>query len=211
MAVYPLDHLTQPQSQIVSGPIQDDEALFMYSIIMGKRINRVLEVGGLFAYSSNNFLKAMTFVNGTLYTVDINPVSKLADNHKVIEKNVLDLTSEDVDSIPLEFVFFDCHDMVQMDMYHHFLQNGIINDDTILALHDTNLHYQPYSNTGSPVKNECGLAHQPVERTMVNEFKKLGYDIFLLHTTYDKHHKDFPYRHGIAICQKFKPLADVIV
>lgn len=211
MAVYPLDHLTQPQSQIVSGPIQDDEALFMYSIIMGKRINRVLEVGGLFAYSSNNFLKAMTFVNGTLYTVDINPVSKLADNHKVIEKNVLDLTSEDVDSIPLEFVFFDCHDMVQMDMYHHFLQNGIINDDTILALHDTNLHYQPYSNTGSPVKNEYGLAHQPVERTMVNEFKKLGYDIFLLHTTYDKHHKDFPYRHGIAICQKFKPLADVIV
>jgi hypothetical protein len=210
MAIYPLEHLTQPQNQNVSGPIQDDEALFMYSIIIGKRISRILEIGGLNAYSANNFLQAMHLVKGTLYTVDINPVKKLADNHKVIQKNVLHLTTEDVDNLPLEFVFFDCHDMVQMDMYHLLVQKGIINDNTILALHDTNLQYPPHGTYGWPVKNEPGLAHQPVERTMVNLFKEIGNDIFLLHTTPDKHHENFLYRHGITICQKFKPLAEVI-
>lgn len=41
---------------------------------------------------------------------------------------------------------------------------------------------------------------------MVNKFKDLGYDIFLLHTTKDKHSKQFPVRHGLAVAQKFKKL-----
>lgn len=209
MATYPLNHLNQNQNQAVLGPIQDDEALLLYSIVIGKRIERILEIGGLYGYSANNFLQAMHLVNGKLYTVDINPVTKLADNHIVLHKNVLHLTNEDVDNQPIELIFFDCHDIFQMDAFHLLVQKGIINDNTILALHDTNLHYPPYSNLGKPVQNEPGLAHQPVERTMVNMFKDLGYDIFLLHTTPDKHHPDFPYRHGIAICQKFKKLAEV--
>lgn len=209
MAKYCFEHLTQPESQQVSGPIQDDEALFLYSIVRGKRIERILEVGGLQAYSARNFLKAMECVKGMLYTVDLDPVNTLAENHKVIQKNVLDLTSKDVDNQPIELVFFDCHDMVQMDTYYKFVSEGIINDDTIIALHDTNLHYPPYSMEGIPVIGEFGLAHQPVERTMVNAFKQMGYDVFLLHTKPNKHHASFPYRHGIAICQKFMPLAEI--
>ena len=34
MVNYDLAHLTQPENQNVSGPIQDDEALFLYSIIL---------------------------------------------------------------------------------------------------------------------------------------------------------------------------------
>ena len=34
MVNYDLTHLTQPENQNVSGPIQDDEALFLYSIIL---------------------------------------------------------------------------------------------------------------------------------------------------------------------------------
>ncbi len=44
---YDLDHLIQTNKQDVIGPIQDDEALLLYSIVKGMRLNRVLEIGGL--------------------------------------------------------------------------------------------------------------------------------------------------------------------
>lgn len=207
MVKYNLDHLNQPDDQKVLGPIQDDEALFLYSIIKGMRMKRVLEIGGLSGYSGKNFISSMDKVDDSfLYTVDLNPVPVLAENHKVIIKNALYLTKDDVDNCPLDLVFFDCHDMIQMDIYHHFVKEGLITDKTVLALHDTNLHYHPYQVWGPYIEKEDGYAHQVVERVMVNLFKELGYDIFMLHTTKDKHSDKFPFRHGITICQKYKHL-----
>jgi predicted O-methyltransferase YrrM len=205
MVKYDLSHLTQPESQNVSGPIQDDEALFLYSIIRGCRLNRILEIGGLSGYSAKNFLQALSFSKtGVLYTCDFNEVPTLSDNHKVIIKNALDLTVNDLDNQPLDLVFFDCHDMVQIDIYCKLVNNNIINDNTIIALHDTNLHYPPYHHWGVYNENEKGYAHQPVERQMVNIFKNLDYDIFSISTDSTKHSPDFPVRHGLTVCKKFK-------
>jgi len=207
MVKYDLAHLSQEEHQNVSGPIQDDEALFLYSIIRGCRLKRILEIGGLSGYSAKNFLQALSFSkDGILYTCDLNPVPVLAENHKVIIKNALDLTISDLDNQPLELVFFDCHDMVQMDIYYKLVNNNIINDNTILALHDTNLHYPPHQHCGVYIEKENGFAHQPVERHMVNIFKELGYDIFSISTDCTKHNSDFPVRHGITVCKKFKVL-----
>jgi predicted O-methyltransferase YrrM len=207
MVNYDLTHLTQPENQNVSGPIQDDEALFLYSIIRGCRLERILEIGGLSGYSAKNFLKALSFSkNGILYTCDLNPVPVLDVNHKVIIKNALDLTINELDNKPLDLIFFDCHDMIQMNIYQKFVNNNIINDNTILALHDTNLHYAPYNHGGHYVEKDKGYAHQPVERTMVNIFKSLGYDIFSISTDQSKHSPEFPVRHGMTICKKFKTL-----
>jgi hypothetical protein len=200
MVKYDLSHLTQDENQKVWGPIQDDEALFLYSIIRGCRLTRILEIGGLSGYSAKNFLQALSFSKeGILYTCDINPVPVLADNHKVIIKNALNLTLSDVDNKPLDLIFFDCHDIIQLEIFKIFVKYNIINDDTILALHDTNLHYHPNYQ-------EPGVVHQPVERNMVNIFKYLGYDIFNISTDHTKHNDDFPYRHGVTICRKFKLL-----
>jgi predicted O-methyltransferase YrrM len=208
MVHYDLTHLTQPENQNVSGPIQDDEALFLYSIIRGCRLTRILEIGGLSGYSAKNFLQALSFnKDGILYTCDLNPVPVLAENHKVIIKNALDLTITELDDKPLDLVFFDCHDMVQMDIYHKFVNANIINDNTILALHDTNLHYPPYQHCGIFIEKDNGYAHQPVERLMVNTFKNLGYDIFSISTDHSKHSEQFPVRHGITVCKKFKILS----
>ena len=207
MVRYNLEHLTQSPDQRVLGPIQDDEALLLYSIIKGMRMTRILEIGGLSGYSARNFVAALDNVAGSVYTVDINPVPVIAPNHKVIVKNALHLTSHDVDDKPLDMVFFDCHDIIQMDIFQHFVEQGMIQDHTVLALHDTNLHYEPFHVWGPYVESEGGYAHQPVEREMVNRFKDMGYDIFMLHTTKDKHSDSFPFRHGITICQRFKRLA----
>ena len=107
MVNYNLSHLSQPENQDVWGPIQDDEALFLYSIIRGCRLERILEIGGLSGYSANNFLQALSFnKNGVLYTCDINPVPVLAKNHIVIIKNALDLTIDELGNKPLDMVFF---------------------------------------------------------------------------------------------------------
>jgi predicted O-methyltransferase YrrM len=203
MVQYNLSHLTQAADQNVWGPIQDDEALLLYSVVKGMRMNRALEIGGMHGYSARNFLAAMDQVQGLLYTVDLHPVPKLAENHRVIVKNALALTPADLDNVPIDLIFFDCHDLIQMDIYNRLYEQGIITDKTVLALHDTNLHYAPYQRFGTYVGEEGGYAHQPVERDMVNRFKDMGYDVFCLHTTKDKHSDAFPFRHGVTLCQKF--------
>lgn len=206
MGNYDLSHLTQDDSQNVCGPIQDDEALFLYSIIRGSRLSSILEIGGLQGYSSHNFLKALSYGEGVLYTCDVNPVPKLAENHKIIIKNAVHLVASDVDNKKLDMVFFDCHDMVQMTVYQRLVEESLIDENTILALHDTNLHYEPYRTVkwGKYIESEKGYAHQPVERIMVNLFKNMGYDVFSISTGAEKHSHEFPMRHGMTVCKKFK-------
>lgn len=213
MVYYDLTHLNQPSNQFVLGPIQDDEALFLYSIIRGSRLKYILEIGGLSGYSARNFLAAIQPVDGYVYTVDINYVKPVGKNHRTIKKNALYLTPSDVDGKQMDLVFFDCHDMIQMDIFYKFVKEGIISDSTIISLHDTNLHYKSegFDPTKMGIKEtyveaEGGYVHQYVEREMVNIFKSLGYDCFCLHTDPSKHNKLLPFRHGITICKKFKPL-----
>lgn len=207
MVNYDLSHLTQEHTQNVCGPIQDDEALFLYSIVRSSRLSRILEIGGLNGYSARNFLQAMSLSkNPVLYTCDLVEVPKLAHNHKIIVKNALHLTKDDLDNLELDMVFFDCHDYVQIDIFLKLKELNIIGENTILALHDTNLHYSPYQRQGNYVITENGYAHQEVERDMVNVFKKFGYDVFSIKTTQDKHDDSFPFRHGVTVCQKFKKL-----
>jgi len=207
MVKYNLSHLIQNEDQNVSGPIQDDEALFLYSIIRGCRIQRILEIGGGNGDSAINFLHALSYSkNGILYTCDLQPVPVFGENHKVIIKNALHMTIDEIDNKPLDLIFFDCHDIVQLEIYNKFVDNKIINDNTILAVHDTNLHYPPYQHCGVYIEKENGYAHQQVERHMVNVFKLLGYDIFSISTDHTKHSPDFPVRHGMTVCRKFKML-----
>ena len=202
MASYDLSHLTQPEDQAVMGPIQDDEALFLYSIIRGMRLKRILEIGG--GYSTKNFHQALRG-EGMLYTADVEPMPVLGPNHKVILKNVLFIYPEDVDNAPLDLVFFDCHDYkFQMAMFIRLRDHGCITDDTIIALHDTNLHPQKFLKDAYPIDE--GFVHVVMERQMTNDFKDMGYDVFSLHTNKLAHNPSFPFRHGVSICRKFKYL-----
>ena len=192
---YSFSHLTQDSTQKVWGPIQDDEALFLYSIIRGNRMSRILEIGGLSGYSARNFIEALEYTpNGIVYTVDIHPVPVMGVNHRPIIKDAGEITADDVGNKPLDMIFFDCHSEVQWTVFTNFTQQRIITDETVIALHDTNLHWIP--------GNETGIVHQPVERNMATWLKNLGYNVFSIRTTRDKHSDAFPYRHGVTVCQK---------
>ena len=70
MSEYNLSHLTQDSRQYVGGPIQDDEALVLYSIIKCMRIKTVLETGGDSGYSAKNFTEAVG-PDGLVFCCDI--------------------------------------------------------------------------------------------------------------------------------------------
>ena len=206
---YDLAHLVQPPSQRATGPIQDDEALFLFSIVRGVRARRVLEIGGLHGYSARNFLAATAIFGGqgAVFTVDVNPVRSQGARHTCIQKNALNLTAGDVGGKPVDLVFFDAHTMAQLDMYHAFVAHGIITDATILALHDTCLHpKQSRHGHAAFIPEAGGYEHQWVERQMVNVFQgELGYDVFHLHTLLLRE-PSIPYRHGVSVCQKRRRL-----
>ena len=140
LVAYDLSHLTQADDQAVAGPIQDDEALFLFALIRCMRIRHVMELGGLDGYSATNFLRAIG-PKGTLYTVDLKPVPSLAPNHRTIQKDCGTLHGEDLGNTRLDLIFFDCHIYdAQMRLYRNLRRQGLITERTVLALHDTNLH-----------------------------------------------------------------------
>lgn len=204
MVAYNLAHLTQPDDQQVGGPIQDDEALFLFALVRGMRLRRILEVGGLNGYSARNFLEAMG-PEGMLYTVDLQPVPSLATNHRPIMKDVATLTATDLDGSRFDLVFFDAHAYVpQMDLLMRLRTAGLMNDETVLALHDTNLHPTKTCEWAYPI--EEGWVHQDVERRMVNDLRRMGYDGFSLHPSLAVHDAELPVRHGVTIMRKFRHL-----
>lgn len=196
MVKYNLDHLVQPDAQMVCGPIQDDEALLLYALVKTMRMKRILEVGGLDGYSARNFLASME-EGGTLHTVDVNPVRKLSKNHHVINKDIIDVTADDMPKRPLDMVFFDCHHPGQMVLYHRLLAAGTINRSTFIALHDTAVHYD---HRGRP------RVHQLVEREMTVAFGKMGYQVLCLNPKKENMDGSIPFRHGLSLCAMFDGL-----
>lgn len=206
MVTYNLAHLNQADKQDLIGPIQDDEALFLYSLIKVMRIKSILELGFAYGYSATNFLEAVGD-KGVVFSCDVRNVKKLRPNHIPIHKSAGSITPDDIGDYKLDLIFFDCHVYdAQMSCYCSLLAGGIITDKTILVLHDTGTHPSKVINSSYALPNG-EFVHQPVERRMVNEFVSMGYSPLCLHPDIDRMSKDeLPFRHGLTVMSKFKPL-----
>jgi len=210
---YDLSHLTQPPAQSVGGPVQDDEALLLYSVVRTLRLRRILEIGGLSGYSARNFLRAVAWdVDTAVYTVDINPVQSQAPNHFTICRDAALIDAADLHDQPLDLVFFDCHVYdAQMNLYVRLVNRGLIHDRTIIALHDTGLHATKNCDHAYPIREDDGVAgfvHQVVERRMVNVLRQqFGYDAFCANLDVRRNDERLPYRHGITLMKKFSTLS----
>ncbi|MEO5913294.1 MAG: hypothetical protein ABIS50_03605 [Luteolibacter sp.] len=203
---YDLEHLTQDPAQDLFGPIQDDEALFLYGMIRTCRISRIVEVGGLNGYSATNFLKAMSWTEDSiLYSIDLSEVPQIASNHRTIQKNAKDIEREDFDQVPLGLLFLDCHDLeAEIQVFEKLLEWNLITEKTYLILHDTNLYPARLLEHCNQVSG--GWVHQQCERMMVNFLHDRDYNCVGLTTSKMDHNPDFPFRHGLTICKKFSRL-----
>ena len=205
MVKYRLSHLTQNASQEVSGPIQDDEALLLFALIRCMRLKTVVEVGGLGGYSAKNFCVAVGS-KGKVVTIDLHPLPKVARNHVVLIGDAIGLRSDAFDVKRFDLVFFDCHEYaVQLQFLRNLEAYGLVDNATVICLHDTNTHPAKYYDWAYEVPE--GWVHQAVERRLVNELHELGYDAFCVHTRNDAHDATLPYRHGLTLMRKFRSLS----
>lgn len=92
------------------------------------------QVGGKSGYSARNFIAAIKHTRSPaakVFTVDIVPVPKVADNHIVLTKNASLLEPSDVQNMQIDFLFFDCHDLAaQIALYTQLQKGGLITDET---------------------------------------------------------------------------------
>ena len=103
MVKYNLSHLTQPDDQLVAGPIQDDEGLVLFAVIRVMRLRRVLEIGGLNGYSARNFCEAVG-PEGKVYTIDQNYFAPVAPNHTMVMRDVTKIEAFDIGNTPLDLI-----------------------------------------------------------------------------------------------------------
>ena len=195
---YDLSHLIQNSDQMVLGPIQDDEALLLFALCKVMMIKNIIEIGVLDGYSTNNFIKAVG-ENGNVIGIDINDVQFKSKGFTFIKSCV---SMVDPNQIPwnIDLIFFDSHaEEAQKIFYNNMVKGQKITDETIIAIHDTNLHPKGF-NIGSPI--EDGFAHQPAERSFSNWLISMGYTPFHMHTNVLKHNKELPFRHGLTLLSR---------
>jgi len=111
---YDLAHLKQT-TQKVFGPVQDDEALFLFGFIKLIRPKVMLECGMLNGYSTENFLKSLDS-DAQIYTYDIVLRNKespafLDKRFKFMLKSQVDFSPSDINNKKIDFVYLDsAHD-----------------------------------------------------------------------------------------------------
>ena len=204
MVSYNLSHLTQNENQEVLGPIQDDEALFLYALIRVMKLRNIVEIGGLGGYSALNFCKAVGN-DGKVISIDINKTPVMAVNHFSIQKDVMMVEVEDIGLKKIDLLFFDCHNYeAQMAFYNKMKKHNIVSEETIIALHDTGTHYRKV--VGWSYETPQGYVHVKAERKMVNKFVEMGYSAFCGHASVECQKQANFFRHGITVLSKFKKL-----
>ncbi len=201
---YDLKHLTQT-THLVVGPVQDDEALFLFGLVKTVRPKTVIEFGYYQGYSSYNFLKALD-EDAKLYSYDINPKTPHNDKRfKFHQKSQTDFIFSDVDNRKIDLVFFDSVHYMKLNTITYEKLKNYLAPNAIIVIHDTGLHFIDRFNeqkkhgkcTSCDFENHCGYAHQPGERKFVNWMLSTYPDWSVIEL-----HSFSIMRHGLTILQR---------
>lgn len=215
---YDISHLKQT-TDVVFGPIQDDEALFLYSLIKVCGIKYIIEIGGLEGYSSLNFLQALGN-EGQLITVDPNFTDKYnvlqKPNFKLIRNNIQDIDMNQLSIPRIDCIFFDCHDAnAEYDFLIKTISCGLLSDNSIVIIHDTGTHPDtetPYYGqiflNDKSLNGNYGFSNKSLmrDRELSNKIMDLGYSAFHLHMNNLDLPKGVSFRHGLTVLSKTKKL-----
>jgi predicted O-methyltransferase YrrM len=198
---YNLSHLTQ-ETQIIYGPIQDDEALLLFGLVKALRPKTVLEFGYSSGFSALNFLKALD-EDAKLFSYDINPAIPHNDKRfKFFRKSQTEFVFSDVENRKIDLAFFDDGHIFKVNKYAFEQIKNYFAPNAIIVVHDTGLHISNVSTERLQIcvcdfENYCGVAHQYEERGFINwiETSYPEWDAIHLHSINI-------FRHGLTILQK---------
>ena len=196
---YDLNHLKQ-DTQIIYGPIQDDEALLLFGLVKALRPKTVTEFGYSSGVSALNFLKALD-EDAKLYSYDINPATPHNDQRlKFYKKSQTEFLFSDVDNRTIDLAFFDAGHLFYMNKYAFEQIINFLAPNAVIVVHDTGLHVQKkfsFEMCVCDFENYCGSVHQNDERRFINWIITTYPEWEVIHL-----HSFNIFRHGFTILQK---------
>ena len=200
--IYDLSHLTQNEDQHVVGPIQDDEALFLYSFIKVALIRNIVEIGFQSGYSATNFLKAVG-PKGKVVSIDVEPFNKLDENHFNLIKDVGNVLPTDLPFDKIDLAFYDCHNYESTIKFHNtMILSNKIDHNTTIVLHDTGAHHKNIVDWS--VKKHDGWVHGVAERQISDYLIDNNWHAIHVHAINNNFDEDqkLSFRHGLTILRQ---------
>jgi predicted O-methyltransferase YrrM len=131
-------------SEVADGPIQREEALFLYSLLRVVRPRTVVEIGFLDGGSALNFLCALD-ADARLYSFDIDerciPIARDRFGHDprftFRVRSQAELSPDDIDGREADFVFLDASHELDLNRLTFQRLLPLMAPNAILAVHDT--------------------------------------------------------------------------
>ena len=210
----PVTHLNK-YSTYIHGPIQRDEALFLYSLCKMVRPGLIVEFGLQDGLSSLNFCiakDASCFHYG--YDLDENSVNKTKEkckNYKncFFEKmNCIDFNSSKIGNKLIDICFLDCSHNLEINKICILKILPCLSAQGILAIHDTgNWSKVGFESAPESFKNSSKLARRFKTAVSVPAVRAEQLTVNWLlesHPEYSQihfHSKNY-FRHGITLIQK---------
>jgi predicted O-methyltransferase YrrM len=204
----------------VHGPIQKDEAMFLYSIVKMIRPSTILEFGLQFGLSAYNFALAKD-CESFYFGLDkkkycVNNAKELCKNIKncfFIESDCLDFSPDFLSNRKVDLFFLDCpHDF---EINKKCLKKiiPILSDDGVIIIHDTGYYTlngfekspesykKKHKILGENIKKFGKVAVINAEQKTVNWFVDEYKEFSFMHF-----HSDKIMRNGMTLMQKSKKL-----
>ena len=211
-----LEHLAFYREEVL-GPVQRDEALFLFSVLQLVKPRLVVEFGFLYGMSAFNFLRALA-KDARLFSYEVDPAAFLRvrdeftrdPRFQLLKKSQQDFHPADIGFQPIDFLFFDgTHECeINRDTFRAVLPS--LAPQAIVAVHDTGLWSLPAKPVlpASWATQDGGwlsadlFAHQAGERKFVNHILETYPEFSLIHF-----HSERAFRNGLTLIQKKESLA----
>lgn len=162
------------------GPVQREEALFLYALLRLVRPRVIVEFGFFEGHSARVFCRACPESQVFSFDLEDNPPARAAlecfPNFHFRHKSMSDVVHADVGHGAVDFVFFDaCHEE-DINMATLRIMEPWLADGAIVAVHDTGLWHRRWltpDRLGEPGQWVAAdlYAHQPGERRFVRRLR----------------------------------------
>jgi predicted O-methyltransferase YrrM len=208
-----ISHLTI-FSEVANGPVQREEALFLYSLLRVVRPRTVVEIGFLSGRSALNFLCGLD-ADARLYSFDLDE-NCAATARDLFEqdprftfrvRSQTELSTDDIDDREADFVFLDASHELDLNRETFRRLLPLMAPNAILAVHDTGTvprrfvvpgHYWLASESGW-IDDEREV--MPDERAFLNWLLDEHPEFSQIHF-----HSERTVRCGITLLQRSAPL-----
>lgn len=213
-----VSHINSYVDQKSIGPLQQPEALLLYSIVKMTLPQTIVEFGFFNGHSAFNFLQAMP-KNAQLYSYEISDKSaKRAAKEfpkdgrfKFLHKSQTEFCPADIDKRTVDLVFFDAAHDLKLNQQTFELIYPSLSAEAILCIHDTGLWNKEYfldihstfvhEQGNKHWINESSYAHQNEERMFLNWILDTYPAFQAVHF-----HSMQTLRHGLSILQQNRKL-----